>query len=403
MSDVLAGIRVIEVASWTFVPSSCAILAEWGADVIKVEDPVRGDPQRGLVSAMLMPLDGVNFLTELPNRGKRSVGIDIKTPEGRELIYRLVDDADVFVTNYLPDVRQRLGIDVEQIRARNPGIVYVRGSALGPKGKEAGRGGFDVASYWARGGIAAALTPPDADRTVAPRSGFGDFMAGMAMAGGVAAALVKRGRTGEGSVVDVALLNLALWQLGPDVTSAKLYEGVAVPATDRDALPNPLTGTYRTSDSRFITLMMLQSDPFWEDFCQHIDRPDLVHEPRFADARARTANSRALTALLREVFASRSFAEWRAALETLKGVWSPVMTPLEVHDDPQVKANGYLETVVTSSGATLDIPANPVQFDEEPYAVSGAPELGAQTEEVLLEMGLSFDEIMELKAKGAVI
>ena len=403
MSDVLAGIKVIEVATWTFVPSACAVLAEWGADVIKVEDPVRGDPQRALISSMLTPVDGVNYLTELPNRGKRSVGIDIKTPEGREILYRLVDQADVFVTNFLPEVRQRLGIDVEQIRTRNPGIVYVRGSAGGPRGEEAGRGGFDAATYWARGGIASVLTPPDAERPIAPRNGFGDYMAGMVMAGGVAAALVKRGKTGEGSVVDVALLNVAMWQLAPDITAAKLYEGIEVPVMDRDALPNPLTGTYRTRDGRHITLMMIQSDPFWEDFCSHIGKPNLADDPRFCGSKARFANSRALTTLLREVFAQRSFAEWRSTLDTLKGVWAPVVTPLEVHDDPQVRANGYLETLITNSGATLAVPANPVQFDETPPSVSGAPELGAHTEEVLLDLGLSFDEILALKTSGAVL
>lgn len=403
MADVLAGIRVVEVASWTFVPSACAILAEWGAEVIKVEDPVRGDPQRGLVSSLLMPVDGVNFLTELPNRGKCSVGIDIKSQKGREILDRLLDDADVFVTNYLPAVRQRLGIDVDQIRSRNPGIIYARGSALGPKGREAGRGGFDAATYWARGGIASALTPPEAGRPIAPRNGFGDYTAGMALAGGIAAALVKRARTGEGSVVDVALLNVAMWQLGPDITSAKLYKDMEIPQIDRDALPNPLTGTYGTSDGRHITLMMIQSDPCWEDFCHHIDQPDLAGDPRFCDGRSRSANSRELTARLREVFAQRSFRQWCDVLDTLKGVWAPVHTPIEVHDDPQVKANGFLETLVTNSGSTLDIPANPVQFDERPPAVGGAPELGAQTEAVLLETGFTFDEILELKNLGAVL
>lgn len=403
MSDVLAGIRVLEVATWTFVPSACAVLAEWGADVIKVEDPVKGDPQRALISSMLMPVDGINFLTELPNRGKRSVGIDIKSAAGRELLYQLAAKADVFVTNFLPAVRQRLGIDLDDIRQHNPSIVYVRGSAVGPKGEEAGRGGFDVASYWARGGLASALTPPGADRPLSPRNGFGDFMAGMAMAGGVAAALVKRERTGEGSVVDVSLLNLAMWQLGPDITSAKLYEGMDMPQMDRDALPNPLTGTYATADGRHITLMMIQSDPFWADLCQHLDITDLTHDPRYADSKARFANSRELTALLRRIFAGASYEEWCARLATLTGVWSPIRTPLEVHDDPQAQANGYFAHLVTNSGATLDVPTNPVQFDETPPHVTGAPELGAQTEEVLLEMGLSFDDILALKAKGAVL
>lgn len=402
MSDVLEGIRVVEVASWTFVPSACAILSEWGADVIKVEDPVRGDPQRGLISSLMMPIDGVNFLTEIPNRGKRSVGIDIKTPEGRDILYKLVKEADVFVTNYLPVVRKRLGIDVDEIRELNPGIVYVRGSAYGPKGEESGRGGFDVATYWARGGVGAALTPPGAEHPVSPRNGFGDLMAGMALAGGVAGALVKRARKGEGSIVDVSLLGLAMWQLSPDVTASKLYEGMDLPAMDRDALPNPLTGTYKTRDGRFITLMMIQSDPFWPDLCDHIGRPDLSEDPKFRDATARFQNSRECMALLREIFAQKTYSEWCDTLKSLKGVWAPMNSALELHDDPQVIANGYLEPLQTNSGKELKVPANPVQFDETASAATGAPEIGQHTEEVLLELGYSFDDILALKEKRAL-
>lgn len=402
-SDVLAGVRVIEVASWTFVPSGCAVLAEWGADVIKIEDPVRGDPQRGLIASLLMPKDGVNFLIEIPNRGKRSVGIDIKTEGGRELLYRLVESADVFVTNFLPDVRARLGIDVDQIRARNASIVYVRGSAYGPKGEEADKGGFDVAAYWSRTGIADALTPPGSAMPLAARNGFGDLMGGMALAGGVAAALVKRERTGEGSIVDISLLGLGLWQLSPDITAAKLYEGIEMPTMDRDALPNPLTGTYRTADGRFITLMMIQSDAYWADLCSHLDRPEWTDDPRFADSAARRDNSRALTSLLRERFAMGDFAAWCETFRTLKGVWAPVRSAREVHDDPQAIANGYLEPIETGSGKTLAVPANPVQFDETAPLMSRAPEHGEHTETVLLELGLDFDEVLAYKAAGAIL
>ncbi len=403
MSDVLAGIRVVEVASWTFVPSSGAILAEWGADVIKIEDPERGDPQRGLISSGIIPKGGVNFMYELPNRGKRSVGLDISTEAGRELLYRLVETADVFVTNYLPGVRQRLGIDLAQIRARNSKVVYVRGSGNGPRGPEAGRGGFDSATYWSRAGIASALTEPDADWPPNVRPGFGDLMGGLALAGGIAAALLKRERTGEPSEVDVSLLALGMWNLGPDITSAKLFEGVEIPVQHRDSYGNPLVGFYPTSDGRFVSLMLFQDQRYWPDLCEHLGRPDLIEDPRFATTAARHENRRECIAVLRELFRGATLAQWRERLQTLKGVWAPVARPLEVHDDPQVAANGYLEEVTTPGGGTFRMPANPVQFDVTPPSVKAAPGHGEHTDEVLLELGLNYDEILAHKTEGAVL
>src|SRR3954447_8772063 len=200
MQDVLAGIRVVEVAAWTFVPISGAVLAEWGADVIKIEHPQMGDPQRGLVSSGFVPGGGdVNFMIEIPNRGKRSVALDLSTEGGRELLYKLVETADVFVTSYLPDVRARLQIDVEHIRARNPDIIYVRGSGQGPKGPEAGKGGFDGASYWARAGLAMTFKPAGAQWPTDQRPAFGDVLGGLTIAGGIAAAIARRERTGKTS------------------------------------------------------------------------------------------------------------------------------------------------------------------------------------------------------------
>jgi len=404
MKDVLAGIRVVEVAAWTFVPISGAVLAEWGADVIKIEAPTGGDPQRGLVSSGLVPGgNGVNFMFELPNRGKRSVGLDLTTDGGREMLYKLVETADVFVTNNLPDVRAKLGIELEQIRARNPKIIYVRGSGQGARGPEAGRGGFDGASYWARAGLASIFTPEDADWPVNQRPAFGDVLGGLTIAGGISAALVRRERTGEPSVIDVSLLGMGLWSLGPDVTSAKLYENVEIPAFDRDSAPNPLVGTYPTKDGRFISLILLQSDRFWPDLAEHLDRPDLIDDPRFKDGMARYENRRECIQVLRDIFRERTYAEWCDRLRTLKGVWAPVQTPLETHDDPQVAANGYLEPITAPSGATFVVPANPVQFDETPASVGPAPGHGEHTDEVLLELGLSYDEILEHKVSGAVL
>ena len=405
MSGILEGVKVVEVASWTFVPAAGAVLADWGADVLKIEHPVSGDPQRGLISSGLVPAGagGVNYIMEQPNRGKRSVAINLATDGGRELLYRLSEPADVFLTNFLPDARERLLIDVEHIRARNPNIIYVRGTGQGVRGPDARKGGYDGASYWARGGLAMALTPAGMEWPISPRPAFGDVMGGMTIAGGIAAALFRRERTGEPSVVDVSLLGLALWNLGPDVVASKLYETSGAPKFDRAESPNPIVGVYRTQEGRFIMLMMLESDRYWADFCRHIDRPELIDDARFADAASRYQNRRECIGVLDEVFALRPFAEWCEKLSTLEGVWAPMQTVREVHDDPQALANGYLPTVRSSEGTDFALVANPVQFDEVSPALRPGPDHGQHTEEVLLELGLTWPEIGEHKESGAIL
>ncbi len=405
MDDILSGIRVLEVASWTFVPAAGAILADWGADVIKIEHPVTGDPQRGLISSGLVPaaVGGFNYMMEQPNRGKRSVGLNMATSGGRELLERLVRSSDVFLTNFLPGARTRLGIDVDDIRAQNPAIIYVRGSGQGARGGDAGKGGYDGASYWARGGIAAALTPSTLDHPIGQRPAFGDVMGGMAIAGGIAAALLRRERTGAPSVVDVSLLATAMWNISPDIVASKLYEGVEMPAFDADAPPNPLVGVYRTGDGRFVSLVMLESDRFWPDFCEHVGHPELVTDPRFATAASRFEHRRECRQAIADIFESAPLAEWRRRLETMQGVWAPVQTARELHDDGQVAANGYLPTVDADDGTPVGLVANPVQFDESPPELRRAPEHGQHTEEVLLELGLSWDELVQHKESGAIL
>ncbi len=405
MASALSGFRVLEVASWMFVPSAGAVLADWGADVIKVEHPVTGDPQRGLSSMGLIPGgDGaVNYIIEQPNRGKRSIGIDISTEGGRDLLYRLVEGSDVFLTSFLPAVRQRLKIDVEHIRAVNPRIVYARGTGQGPLGPDREKGGYDGASFWGRGAVGSALKPGDAEFPIGGRPGFGDLAGGMAIAGGIAAGLLQRETTGEAPIVDVSLLGIAMWMLSPDIVASGLYGGDPMPKFDRSSSPNPLVGTYRTSDGRFITLMMLQADRFWSDFCRHIGRADLIDDPRFADGGARFAHGGELVAIIDEVFASRTYEEWKQALATLEGVWAPVQLPSELVDDPQVGANGYLSRVEREDGKAYDLVVNPVQMDERGDKLAAAPEHGQHTEEILLELGLGWDEIVAAKDAGSIL
>jgi crotonobetainyl-CoA:carnitine CoA-transferase CaiB-like acyl-CoA transferase len=224
MVHVLQGVRVLEVAQYVFIPSAGAILAEWGADVIKIEHPVRGDAQRGLARASGLALNEErNPVLEHANSGKRSVGIDIATPEGQALLYEIAKTSDVFMTNYLPSIRKKLGIDVEQLRAINPGIIYVRGSAYGDKGAERDVGGFDFTAFWARSGIGYSMTPEELEVPLMPSiGGFGDSIAAMNIVAGITGALFHLRQTGQAVEVDVSLLSTAWWSAGVAVNQASL-------------------------------------------------------------------------------------------------------------------------------------------------------------------------------------
>jgi len=404
VNDVLAGIKVLEVAAWTFVPAGGAVLAEWGAEVIKVEPRDGGDPQRGLVSSGLIPSgpSGVNYIIEVPNRGKKSIGVDLATPGGREVLYALAKDADVFLTNYLPSARAKLGIDLEDLRRANPDIIYVRGSAHGPLGEDADAPGYDGVSYWSRGAIAYAHTGSEGD-PVAPRPAFGDVMGGLTIAGGVAAALFKRQRTGQTSELDVSLLGLAAWNLGPDVTSARIFDRNPEPSRDRRKLPNPLVSNYKTADGRWITLMMLQQGRYWHEVMTLLGLEELLADERLADDIGRYQNRAEVVDRMDAVFAARTLAEWIPVLKSLSGAWSVLQTPIELHDDPAVVANGYIPMVTTQNGTDFGMPVNPVQFDGVHVVPSGAPEHGQHTEELLLEAGVAWEDIETYKQSGAIL
>jgi crotonobetainyl-CoA:carnitine CoA-transferase CaiB-like acyl-CoA transferase len=401
MSQTMRGIRVVEVAQWWFVPSAGAVLADWGADVIKIEHPATGDPQRGLVTSGFFPdTGGVNFMMEQSNRGKRSVGLDLGHPQGRELLMKLVETADVFLTNFLTPARTRLGIDVDDVRAVNPRIIYAIGHGQGRRGPDADKGGYDAASFWSRGAIAHALTPKDAEVPIMQRAAFGDSMGGMTAAGGIAAALFHRERTGEAPVVDVSLFGTAMWVLAPDIVMSKLTDE-GMPKMHRREAPNPIVNSYQTKDERWIFLSMLQPDRYWPDFCRHLGREDLITDERFKDGLSRYQNRAACVAELDAVFATRTLAEWRPVLQDVEGVWAPMQSAREVHDDPQALANGYLPEV-EHDGKRFTLVANPVQFDGVSPEITAAPEMGQHTEDVLLSIGLTWDDLAALKESGTI-
>ncbi|WP_327116867.1 CoA transferase [Nocardia sp. NBC_01730] len=397
----LEGIRVLEAAMYGFVPSAGAVLADWGAEVIKVEHAVSGDPQRGLRQTGTFRVEGdPNPNVEHANRGKRSIGLDMATAEGREVLYDLARRSDVFLTSFLPQARAKFGIDVDDIRALNPSIIYARGSALGPRGQEADRGGYDMTAFWARAGIAATLTPPGVEGMISPPGpAFGDTISGTNLAGGIAAALLKRERTGESSVVDVSLLGSGLWAMGHTVAlSLHLDKPMVAPTPGAHGSPtNPLSGLYATADGRYLAFVMLQPGKFWADVCQHIDRPELADDPRFVTAEQIATNTDQAVEILKEALAARTLAEWTERFATLAGPWAPVQDSRQVGDDTQIRANEY----VIPAG-TLELVASPVQFDVAAPKLGPAPEFAAQTDEVLLELGLDWTRIIELKTAGVV-
>jgi crotonobetainyl-CoA:carnitine CoA-transferase CaiB-like acyl-CoA transferase len=400
MYDILKGVRVVEVSSWLFVPAAGAVLADWGADVIKVEHPITGDPIRGLTNAEASGAL-MNPNTELPNRGKRSVGLDIATDQGREILYTLVDSADVFLTNFLPAARQGLAIDIDHIRDRNPAVIYALGTGQGSLGPEAERGGFDLASAWARGGAAFQMAPAGAEPPNQPGS-FGDLSGGMNLAGAVAAALYRRQCDGHAPVVEVSLYATGMWWMAQAITAGAV--GVTREFRTRRNPFNALVNYFPTKDERWLCLVFLQADRWWPDLCRHLDRPDLIDDPRFAEAEARNEHVDECTRTLDEIFASRTLAEWRDTLATLEGVWAPVLSPVEIGEDPQAVANGYLPSVDKGDGRIYRGVASPVRFDEAPVgSLAGAPEHGQDTEAVLLELGFGWDDIAELKENGTVL
>jgi crotonobetainyl-CoA:carnitine CoA-transferase CaiB-like acyl-CoA transferase len=400
MRDVLAGVRVIEVADWGFVPSAATVLGDWGADVVKIEHPKFGDPIRGLVTSGLIPgASGRNFFVEHLGRNKRSVGIDLGTPDGRALLDRLLADADVFLTSFLDDARERLRLTWDDLRAVNPRLIYARGSGQGRRGPDARRGGYDGVSFWARGGIADRLSasgkPP-----LQQRPAFGDFIGGMAIAGGVAAALYQRERSGQGLEVDVSLLGTAMWVLSPDIVASLMYGFMLPAAGDMPAAPNPLVGTYFCADGKGLVLMMLQAERFWPLFAATVGRPDLLE--RWSTPEARREQAAAIRDELAAHFATRPRAAWEEVLRASECIWGPLQTPLDLPDDPQVQANGFLLESPTHDGP-VRVCANPVQFGGEPPAVRGpAQDAGAQTEEVLLELGCTWEDIGRWKDAGVI-
>jgi crotonobetainyl-CoA:carnitine CoA-transferase CaiB-like acyl-CoA transferase len=409
MLQPMRGVRVLEVAQFTFVPAAGAVLADWGAEVIKVEHAEKGDAQRGLTTVI-----GVDAITkgtyfnpvfEGPNRGKRSIGLALDVPEAREVLDELIKRSDVFLTNYLPSARAKLHIDLEDVRKANPDIIYVRGSGFGARGPEADKGGYDMTAFWARSGSGAGATPAGADRlSPMPSGAYGDNIGGMTIAGGIAAALFARATTGETSVIDVSLLGVGAWATSFTVNLALQAGGVPPrpPVPRHGSARNPLVGPYQTSDGRWVLFSMLQPGRYWPVFCQLTGHPELAEDERFNTVEKLMANAPAAGELVAGIVAEKPFDEWPALLDRTGGQWATVQDAWGVANDTSLRDNGMIASFDDADGVRRHMVTNPVQFDETPAELQRGPLFAEHTDEVLRELGLTDERLIELKIAGAV-
>lgn len=404
MSAVMKGVRVLEVAEHTFVPAASALLSDWGAEVIKIEHIERGDAMRGLASTGLaiVPND-VHVLLEHSNRGKKSLALDLTTPDGLEILYKLVATSDVFLTNKLPGVRRKLHVDIEDVRAHNPGIIYVRGTGQGERGPDADKGSYDSLAFWARAGVAAGARRPEYELVpVPPAPGFGDSIGAMTIAGGIMGALFHRERTGEATTVDVSLLGVGLWAMGQALALSLILDVPWAPPPADSLGSNPLSRTYQTADGRTLWFTCLQAGKYWPTLCTAIGRPELAADPRFADHASLLANSAEATQELEAVFAGATLEEWRRRLDVFDGQWAVMQDTIEAAGDPQTVENGYVQSCQTAEGTPFRLAAAPVQFDGEPAVPGRAPNLNEHGDSILEELGFDWDAIIDLKVRGIV-
>jgi len=398
----LEGLRVIDWTIWQQGPVASAMLGDLGAEVIKLESKDGGDPGRGIVAIAGQKSARLNFYFEANNRNKQSLALDLKRPEAREIVYRLAAVSDVFVQNFRKGVADRLGLGADELRARNPRLIYANATGYGPEGPESGDPSFDQLGL-ARSGIMFAAGEPD----MPPQpigGGIADQMGAILLAYGVLAAVISRERYGVGQVVDASHLGSMSFLQGLSLTS-RLINGAAFPRVPRARAFNPLWNHYRCGDDKWIALGMLQPDRYWADFTRAIGRPELETDARFATMGARAGNCAALIEILDAVFASRPRAEWLDILR--KGgdfIFTIVNSLNDLPTDPQMLANDYIVDFDHPTHGKTQYVGIPVRLSETPGSIRApAPEHGQHTELLLTELlGYGWDEVSGLRERGVI-
>lgn len=400
----LEGIRVLDWTIWQQGPVCSTMLADLGADVIKIEERESGDPGRGILRMSGVDLsDRPNFYFEANNRNKRSLTLDLKQPDAQKIVHELAAKSDVFVQNFRKGVAGRLGLDYATLRRHNEKLIYASATGYGPEGPDSGEPSFDQLGL-ARSGIMMAAGEPGMP-PLGVAGGIADQMGAIMLAYGVMTALYAREKFGIGQEVDASHLGSMMMLQGLSVSS-RLMMGWGMPRQARESAGNPLWNHYRCSDDKWIALGMLQPDRYWSDLCAALGDGELASDERFADMRARAANAAAAVAALDEIFARKTRNEWMIVLRDSPGdfIFTVVNEVSDLPDDPQVRANDYVVDFDHPQHGETAVLGMPVRLSETPGSVrTPAPELGQHTEEILLDvLGYDWDRITELR-KGGVL
>ena len=399
MSGPLEGIKVVEMGVWVAGPSAAAILCDWGADVIKIEPPA-GDPFRGLFASALGAAVAINPPFEIDNRGKRSLVLNLENAEGAAIAKRLIDEADVFVSNMRPRVLEQFGIAYDDVRKTNPRIIYCQLTGHGADSPDANRASYDIGGFWSRAGVGASLTAAG-QPIPQQRGGMGDHMTGLGGAAAISAALFRRERTGEGQRVGASLVRTGVYMMGWDY-SLEMRMGVKTAPYDRFHAPNPIINSFQTKDQRWIWLLLLQGDRHWPDLLRALGREDMKDDPRWNNIVARRENAASVVEELDKEFAKHTLEEWGPILDEHNVWFAPVNTISQALEDPVVLASGAISEVDGPDGP-IRMVNTPVDFYGTPAGPRGMPpELGQHTEEVLLELGFDWDQIIAMKDSGAI-
>ncbi len=400
MPGPLAGIKVVEIGVWVAGPAAAGLLADWGADVVKIEPP-EGDPAR-VFKKMLGAEMPTNAVFELDNRSKSSVAIDLTKPEGVALAKELIAEADVFVTNLRTGALARLGLDYETLAPEFPELIYAHITGYGREGDEADRPGFDIAAFWAYSGMAHLLTPAESDPPF-QRGGMGDHATGLAAAGAISTALFARERHGGGQLVSTSLLRMGAYQIGFDMNIALMW-GMTLDTGKRETMRNPTANNYLCADGKRIWIVGIDMERHWAPLTRAVGRPEWASDERWDSVRGRAVNNVELIENLDAIFITKTRDEWAEVFASEPELfWAPVNTPEDLIADPQFAAAGGL-VEVPDGAATSTMVASPVDFSGTPWAPrDSAPDVGENNREVLEALGKSAEQIDGYIASGVIV